>query len=154
MLWQWCFLLNCLDRIRHESNHPIKWDVPEAESPSSRDLSSLMAVAVDVETILSRASTRWLPYSTYLYLDFHLFHDKAKRTQQGKRTAHHNSHDEDHHHHHRVGLNICFDQAGPAPAQHQLLQNNPTNQLSGWAEHLDKTDQVDYHKLHHQTYAL
>ena len=34
----------------------------------------------------------WLPYSTYLYLDFHLcvclcvsfvFHDKAKRTQQG-----------------------------------------------------------------------
>ena len=28
--------------------------------------------------------TSWLPYSTYLYLDFHLlFHDKAKRTQQG-----------------------------------------------------------------------
>ena len=26
----------------------------------------------------------WLPYSTYLYLDFHLlFHDKTKRTQQG-----------------------------------------------------------------------
>ena len=24
----------------------------------------------------------WLPYSTYVYLDFHLFHDKAKRTQQ------------------------------------------------------------------------
>ena len=24
-----------------------------------------------------------LPYSTYLHLDFHLFHDKAKRTQQG-----------------------------------------------------------------------
>ena len=24
----------------------------------------------------------WLPYSTYLYLDFHLFHDQAKRTQQ------------------------------------------------------------------------
>ena len=24
-----------------------------------------------------------LPYSTYLYLDFHLFHEKAKRTQQG-----------------------------------------------------------------------
>ena len=28
-------------------------------------------------------TTSWLPYSTYLYLDFHLFHDKAKRTQQG-----------------------------------------------------------------------
>ena len=28
-------------------------------------------------------SGSWLPYSTYLYLDFHLFHDKAKRTQQG-----------------------------------------------------------------------
>ena len=28
--------------------------------------------------------TSWLPYSTYLYLDFHLlFYDKAKRTQQG-----------------------------------------------------------------------
>ena len=25
----------------------------------------------------------WLPYSTYLYLDFHLFHDQAKRKQQG-----------------------------------------------------------------------
>ena len=26
----------------------------------------------------------WLPYSTYMYLDFHLlFHDKTKRTQQG-----------------------------------------------------------------------
>ena len=30
------------------------------------------------------ATPSWLPYSTYLYLDFHLlFHDKAKRTQQG-----------------------------------------------------------------------
>ena len=28
-------------------------------------------------------SGSWLPYSTYLYLDFHLFHDEAKRTQQG-----------------------------------------------------------------------
>ena len=29
-------------------------------------------------------NTSWLPYSTYMYLDFHLlFHDKAKRTQQG-----------------------------------------------------------------------
>ena len=25
----------------------------------------------------------WLPNSTYLHLDFHLFHDKAERTQQG-----------------------------------------------------------------------
>ena len=25
----------------------------------------------------------WLPYSTSLYLDFHLFHEKAERTQQG-----------------------------------------------------------------------
>ena len=25
----------------------------------------------------------WLPYSTYLYLDFHVFHDKAERTWQG-----------------------------------------------------------------------
>ena len=24
-----------------------------------------------------------MPYSSFLYLDFHLFHDKAKRTQQG-----------------------------------------------------------------------
>ena len=28
------------------------------------------------------AHLSWLPYSTYLYLDFHFFHDKAKRTQQ------------------------------------------------------------------------
>ena len=31
--------------------------------------------------------TSWLPYSTYLYLDFHVFHDKAKRTQQGNLLA-------------------------------------------------------------------
>ena len=33
----------------------------------------------------------WLPYSTYLYLNFHLlfeFHDKAKRTQQGDLLVH------------------------------------------------------------------
>ena len=30
----------------------------------------------------------WLPYSTYLYLDFHLFHDKGKRTQQGNLLGH------------------------------------------------------------------
>ena len=33
--------------------------------------------------------TSWLPYSTYLYLDFHLlFYDKAKRTQQGNLLGH------------------------------------------------------------------
>ena len=37
-------------------------------------------------TLLDLGADRssWLPYSSYLYLDFNLFHDKAKRTQQGQ----------------------------------------------------------------------
>ena len=36
-----------------------------------------------IPSILGLRMTSWLSNSTYLYLDFHLFHDKAKRTQQG-----------------------------------------------------------------------
>ena len=49
----------------------------------------------------------WLPYSTYLYLGFYLFHDKAKRTQQGN-LLRHDHHDRHHHcqhdHHDQVML--------------------------------------------------
>ena len=44
-----------------------------------------MAVAVDVETILSRASTRLVAVLNLSVVGFSfvVFHDKAKRTQQG-----------------------------------------------------------------------
>ena len=58
----------------------VQWPLPIQNRNQTLSCFSSPSQSCD---ILWRPS--WLPYSTYLYLDFHLFvfHDKAKRTQQG-----------------------------------------------------------------------
>ena len=57
------------------------------QTPRVNQLSSLCLFDLRPPFFYCMWEYNWLPYSTYLYLDFHLFlfvfHDKAKRTQQG-----------------------------------------------------------------------